>query len=1278
MVNERDILDYLTRDEYKPLTHQELEKQLQVNNGQEGKDFVKLLDALEGKGLVIRDRTERYGLPERMNLIRGRMQAHAKGFGFLIPEDREHPDVYINASDMNGTMNGDTILVRVTNRSAAGGKLEGEVVLIVTRAINQVVGVFQNLETYGFVLPDDKRLARDIFVPKDAFMGAVTGQKVVARIVNYPEGRSAAEAEIVEILGHKDDPGVDILSIIRQFKLPESFTEEVLAEAELAPDTIKDAELVGRRDLRGETIVTIDGADAKDLDDAVNVKRLENGNYYLGVHIADVSYYVRESSELDKEAYSRGTSVYLVDRVIPMLPHRLSNGICSLHPQVDRLTMSCEMEIDEHGNVIKHDIFTSVIRTVERMTYTDVRKIVEKSDPEVLERYKDLVDNFLLMEELALLLRGKRMKRGAVDFNFQEAKIIVDETGKPTDIVKRERSIAEQIIEEFMLKANETVAEHFYFLKVPFLYRVHEEPDSEKLLRFAEFITAFGYALKGGPANKIHPRSLQTILEDIKGTKEEAVISTVLLRSMKQARYDSQALGHFGLSADFYSHFTSPIRRYPDLIIHRVIREVLEKGGALSEKRTDYLASRMDDYARQSSERERIAVEAERETDALKKAEFMLDKVGEEFEGIISGVTGFGMFIELSNTVEGLIRMSDLTDDFYNHHEAQHMLVGERTGRTFRLGDEIKVRVVKVNVDERNIDFELLDMKKREGGFARGRAGGDRGGRGKRGDAPAFGSGGRGKRGGRDGGRDAVFAATGGRKRGGKGGAAGGAAGIGTGARGVAAGSAGGGASGAAKSGTGGGRGKGGARLGVGEASAIAGQAAAGGRGKGGARLGAGEAGAIAGQAAASGRKSKKRKQGGALAATTFGESVLAGAAGQQHAGTMPGAGDAERSGRKRKRNKGGAKGADGGQAVNGGAAEAFGGARPGAGEVGAYVGQATGGVREANSGGARAGRSDAGAEVRGGKRDAGAQVRSGNTDAGVSLRSEAQPGDTASISGVSRESVARAPQGANAGAGTSASDSGERGSKRGPRRESASGGFAVGPNMGQSGKASASGAAPAAAGARGSDKDKRRSSGVDSAKPFGAGNRRREKPGVQFYGGAAAGWATSTNKTEDAKTPARFSNNLLTKALITGRDLIISGSGGNVNINGDVYAFGTLPNSAAFSQIIIPETLYGGIIINGPAKTVNIGGKAVTRGYIKLAADNVRFSTQNNVICDTLFVQGGRNFSTASSNLTTRNIRIDGNLSTFDDVKINGSGAYIYVGGNYYGLNEGSESYVN
>lgn len=736
-ITEQDLLDFMRETAYKPMTYQEMEQHFHIEDAQAFKEFLKLLNQLEADGKIIRTRSERYGIPERMNLLRGRLQAHAKGFAFLIPEDRDHPDVYIHANDLKSAMNGDIVLVRVTSKGAAGGKLEGEVARIVTRAITQVVGVFQNLETYGFVIPDDKRINRDLFIPKESFKGAVTGQKVVVQIVSYPEGRAAAEGEVIEILGHKDDPGVDILSIIRKHQLPEAFPEEVMAEAEAAPDSITDEEIVkqGRRDLRNERIVTIDGEDAKDLDDAVNVVRLPNGNYKLGVHIADVGYYVRERSALDQEAYNRGCSVYLVDRVIPMLPHRLSNGICSLNPQVDRLTLSCEMEFDDHMKVVNHDIFTSVIRTTERMTYTNVRKIVTEPNehPDLMERYKDLVDDFHAMQELAMKLRKNRIRRGAIDFDFQESKVIVDENGKAIDIIKRERSIAEMIIEEFMLAANETVAEHYHWLRVPFLYRIHEDPDSEKLLNFTQFAANFGYVVRG-KGNTVHPRALQTLLEEIQGTKEQTVISTMMLRSMKQAKYDSESLGHFGLAAEYYSHFTSPIRRYPDLVIHRIIREIAEHGGTLTEERHEYLNSRMKEIAQHSSERERVAVDAERDTEQLKKCELMLDKVGEEFEGMVSSVTSFGIFIELENTVEGLIRLSDMTDDYYHFHEQHMALIGERTSRIYRIGDEVKIRIARVNMNDHTIDFEMVDMKPRSNqvnfvdGFGeRGRGGKGRG-----------------------------------------------------------------------------------------------------------------------------------------------------------------------------------------------------------------------------------------------------------------------------------------------------------------------------------------------------------------------------------------------------------------------------------------------------------------------------------------------------------------------------------------------------------------------
>lgn len=702
------ILTYMGEEAIKPLALPELEEVFGITDSGEYKELVKTLNELEENGFVVRTRSNRYGIPEKMNLVRGKIQAHAKGFAFLIPDEPNTKDIYIGQGDLGGAMNGDKVLVRLSQNSS-GDRPEGVVIRIVERGTTRVVGTYTDNEHFGFVIPDDKRMPDDIFIPKGASNGAAEGHKVVVEITKYPEGRKNAEGIVVQILGHKNDPGVDILSIIFKFGIPIDFPENVLAEATAAPDTISPEELEGRRDLREETIVTIDGADAKDLDDAVNVKRLENGNYQLGVHIADVSHYVTEGSALNEEAFERGTSVYLVDRVIPMLPHRLSNGICSLNPKVDRLTLSCLMEITPQGKVVDHEIFPSVIRTTERMTYTDVRKILLREDDAVLERYKDLIPFFDLMGELSNILTEKRRERGAIDFDFTEAKILVDDEGHPTDVVIRERSVAERLIEEFMLAANETIAEHFHWLDLPFMYRIHEDPKPEKLERFFDFAINFGYVVKGSPES-IHPRTLQTLLEEVKGKPEEAVISTVMLRSMQQAKYSHESLGHFGLSTDYYTHFTSPIRRYPDLIVHRLIRKYLfEKQVDPTTKRV--WGGKMPEIAQHCSEMERRAVDAERETDDLKKAEFMKDKIGEVFDGVISSVTNFGLFVELPNTIEGLVHISYLVDDYYHYDEKHMALIGERTGNVFRIGDEISVRVVNVNVEEHSIDFEVAGMK---------------------------------------------------------------------------------------------------------------------------------------------------------------------------------------------------------------------------------------------------------------------------------------------------------------------------------------------------------------------------------------------------------------------------------------------------------------------------------------------------------------------------------------------------------------------------------------
>ncbi|WP_181349624.1 ribonuclease R [Thalassobacillus sp. CUG 92003] len=706
------ILAYFKDAASKPLSVQELEETLDFEQDEDFTALVKALNELEGEGELVRTRKNRFGLPEKMNLIRGRIQMHAKGFAFLIPDDEDQDDVYIHHSDLASAMNNDKVFVRVERRDEKGQRAEGVVIRIIERATTKVVGTYQANQNFGFVIADDKRIPNDIFIPKEHSNGAVDGHKVIVEITKFPEERMSAEGMIVNILGHKNDPGIEIISIIHKHGIKSEFPEEALEQAKNTPDQIAESEIENRRDLRDETIVTIDGADAKDLDDAVTVKQLGNGNYKLGVHIADVTYYVDENSPIDEEASERATSVYLVDRVIPMIPHRLSNGICSLNPQVDRLTLSCEMEIDSSGDVVNHEIFQSVIKTNERMTYKDVNAILEDEDEELIKQYEDLVPMFRDMAALAKRLRQKRFGRGAIDFDFKEAKVIVDDDGRAIDVKLLERSVGERLIEEFMLAANETVAEHFHWMEVPFIHRVHQDPDPDKLEHFFEFVANLGVNVKG-TANDIRPQALQKVLDEVKGTQEDTIISKLMLRSMQQAKYDPQSLGHFGLATDFYTHFTSPIRRYPDLIVHRLIRTYLVNG-KLDQQTQRRWQEQLPEIARHSSEMERAAVDAERETDDLKKAEYMQDKVGEVFDGVISSVTSFGLFVELPNTVEGLVHVSYLTDDYYHFDEKQFAMIGERTGNMFRIGDEITIRVMNVNLDERVVDFEIVGMKPRK------------------------------------------------------------------------------------------------------------------------------------------------------------------------------------------------------------------------------------------------------------------------------------------------------------------------------------------------------------------------------------------------------------------------------------------------------------------------------------------------------------------------------------------------------------------------------------
>lgn len=702
------LLFVMKEESYKPLTVQEIQEMMGFEQAAEFKELVKMLVHLEQKGLVIRSKSNRYGVPERMNLIRGKFIGHAKGFGFVAQEMSDVDDVFIPPSEVNGAMNGDVVLVRVST-SRTGDRQEGTIVRVVERKTTSIVGTYQDNKGFGFVIPDDKKLPMDIFIGKGNSLNAADGHKVVAEITEWPDDARSATGMIKQILGHKNDPGVDILSIIYKHGIVIDFPEEVIAQANAIPEEVQESDLMNRRDLRDELLMTIDGADAKDLDDAISVVKNDNGTYKLSVHISDVSYYVTENTPMGDEAYERGTSVYLTDRVIPMLPHRLSNGICSLNPGVDRLTLSCTMTIDGNGKVVNHEIFESVINSKERMTYTDVYQIIEEKDEELSKKYAHIVPMLNDMADLAEILRKKRMDRGAIDFDFKESKIIVDNEGWPTDVVVIERTVSERLIEEFMLAANETVAEHLHWMKVPALYRIHENPKAEKLQRFFEFLTNFGIVVKG-TGNEIHPRALQEIVESIEGLPEEAVISTMLLRSMQQAKYFEESLGHFGLSTDFYTHFTAPIRRYPDLIVHRLIRTYLINKD-VSPTTVEHWDAVLQEIAQHTSERERRAVEAERDTESLKQAQFMLDKIGEEFDGIISSVTNFGLFVELENTIEGLVHVSYMTDDYYRFDDRQMMMIGEHTGKQFKLGDEVTVKVAAVKPEESAIDFELVGMK---------------------------------------------------------------------------------------------------------------------------------------------------------------------------------------------------------------------------------------------------------------------------------------------------------------------------------------------------------------------------------------------------------------------------------------------------------------------------------------------------------------------------------------------------------------------------------------
>lgn len=696
------IMEFLASKSYRPMSVKEMGVVLQVPSKQK-KDLRKVIEELSEEGrLQVSARGKVKLMPD--NVKSGKYMGTQRGFGFVRVEG-EDSDIYIPGNKSKGAVDGDTVRVVVDERQN-GKKREGAVTAVIERGTSIVVGTYSRSKSFGFVIPDNQKFGRDIYISKSDSKGAVTGHKVVVEITDYGSGDRNPEGRIIEIIGHINDPGVDIRSIIKAYGLPEEYPDAVMEQAEGIEDEVAEAEKEGRTDYRDLQTVTIDGEDAKDLDDAITLSK-EGDIYKLGVHIADVSHYVTENSPLDKEALKRGTSVYLVDRVIPMLPHKLSNGICSLNQGTDRLALSCMMDINKSGEITSHKIEETVINVDRRMSYTSVNKIVELEDAGEKEKYKEFVPMFNLMYELADILRKRRFKKGSVDFDFPESKIILDEKGKPLEIKEYERNNAHRIIEEFMLAANQTVAEEYYWQELPFVYRTHEEPDSEKILQLGIFVNNFGYILRTGPNDEIHPKEIQKLVEAVKGKPEEALISRLALRSMKQAKYSVNCDGHFGLAMKYYCHFTSPIRRYPDLQIHRIIKENIH--GRLNSKRTNHYNRILPEVALAASQLERRADDSEREVEKLKKAEYMEQFIGQDFDGIISGVTSWGMYVELPNTVEGMVRVAGIPGDYYYFDEEHYCMVGEHTGRTFKLGSSIKVTVSSVDKLLRSVDFVIAE-----------------------------------------------------------------------------------------------------------------------------------------------------------------------------------------------------------------------------------------------------------------------------------------------------------------------------------------------------------------------------------------------------------------------------------------------------------------------------------------------------------------------------------------------------------------------------------------
>ena len=701
---EQKILDFMKDEDYVPMKAKEIAMIMRVPKN-EYNEFLEIIGKLELELKIQKNRKNRYRISEK-TYYEGYYRKNQKGFGFVKISEQDE-EVYISKENSLKALNGDRVLIEIIEEKNKVKKAEGKIVRILKHEKDTVVGIFQNNKTFGFVIPDDKNFGTDIYISKKNFGKARNNHKVLVKITKYPEKDKKAEGKIIEVLGNVNEAGVDMLSLIKEYKLPAKFPEPVVEEAKRCGNKVDKKDIPNRVDARDRIIFTIDGEDAKDLDDAVRVEKLENGNYKLEVHIADVSYYVKEDSLLDREALIRGTSIYMLGRVIPMLPRELSNGICSLNAGEDRFTLSCVMEIDQKGKVISSEIYKGIIRVTERMSYKDVQKILEGTDKNVLEKYEPYIQEFKNMEELAIILKNRRLENGYLNLDIPESKIDLDIDGKVTNISRYETTFANEIIEQFMLTANETVAEKFFWLDAPFIYRVHEEPDLEKVNELNKFLFNYGLKIKANQDN-IYPKEFAKVLEEIKGKEEEKVISTLILRTLKVARYEAENKGHFGIASKYYCHFTSPIRRYPDLFIHRIISKYLEENYDLNQKEIEKYKLEAENRSEQSSEREKIATKVEREAEDLKKAEYMESRIGEEYEGIVSSITQFGMFVELQNTVEGLIRFENLGDEYFIYDEERKRLIGERTNKTYKIGDKVNIRVISANKLLRQIDFEII------------------------------------------------------------------------------------------------------------------------------------------------------------------------------------------------------------------------------------------------------------------------------------------------------------------------------------------------------------------------------------------------------------------------------------------------------------------------------------------------------------------------------------------------------------------------------------------